>query len=266
MKNLSLYYYECAGQQAGPLAADQLIAQGVKATTMVWREGMLGWAPADTIPELRTLFAPSIPAPAQPALPTKAQPATLTRPRMSPAAPARSIFTGKNLLLGLVVLLAIGGEVASRIEPDAADSTPTGQQSDAPAQEEEVKEIGYAANHLHDEDAETGSEEAEVEEPVVSKATTHYWYGCASCGKLITASKEPGYSKCPAKTGISGTDHSWGNLGEIGDKQYTCYFCSASVSTQSRPEPGKCLMSPNKGGTSGLGHKWEESGVSITRH
>jgi hypothetical protein len=170
MKNLSLYYYECAGQQAGPLAADQLVAQGVKATTLVWREGMSSWIPADAVPELRTLFAPSVPAPTQPALPTKAQPATLTRPRMSPAAPARSVFTGKNLLLGLVVLLAIGAEVASRVEPDAADSTPTGQQSDAPAQEEEVKEIGYAANHLHDEEVGGSSEETVAETPTASES------------------------------------------------------------------------------------------------
>lgn len=261
-----MYFYEQAGQQAGPIAGDQLVTNGVRASTLIWREGMPDWVAAGMVPELSDFFAPTISAPTRPALSSSAHQVKPVRPRMPPSTPVRSVFTGKNILMGIVVLLAFGAEVASRTEPDSAVPELKEQQRDAPAQEEEIKEIGYAANHLHDEDAEMSTEEAEVEEPVVSKPITHYWYGCASCGKLFTASKEPGYSKCPAKTGISGTDHSWSNLGEIGDKQYTCYFCSASVSTQSRPESGKCLMSPNKGGVFGLGHQWEESGVSITRN
>ena len=167
--------------------------------------------------------------------------------------------------MGLVVLVAIGAEVASRAKPDMAKSETTGQQDDAPAQEEEVKEIGYAAKHLHDEDALEDREETEAVEPAASESATYYWYGCTSCGKMITAREEPGFSRCPAKTGISGIEHSWEKLGAAGDKHYTCYFCAASVSTDARPELGKCLMSPNKGGISGLGHQWEESGVSINR-
>ena len=263
MEDMSKYYYEQGGQQVGPVTANQLVAQGVTASTLVWCEGMPTWAPAGTVPALRDLFAPPKPAPARPVAPASAHAAKSTRSRMPPPAPAKSVFTGKNLLIGLVVLLAIGAEVASRAKPDAAEPE-TAQQDEIPTQEE-IKEIGYAARHLHEEDALEARGEAVAEESVASKSATYYWYECTSCGKLITARKEPGYNRCPAKTGISGTEHSWEKLGEIGDKHYTCYFCSASVSTDSRPEPGKCLMSPNKGGISGLGHQWEESGVSINR-
>jgi hypothetical protein len=265
MGDVSKYYYEYAGQQMGPVAANQLVARGVTASTLVWREGMSDWAAAETVPALRDLFAPPQPVSSRPAAPTRAQPVRPTRPGMPPPSPARSVFTRKNLLMGLVVLVAIGAEVASRAEPDAAEPERTEQQNDAPAQEEEVKEIGYAAKHLHDEDASEDRVEAQTEESAASESATYYWYGCAFCGKLITAHKEPGFSRCPAKTGISGTEHTWEKLGAVGDKQYTCYFCAASISTDVRPEPGKCLMSPNKGGISGLGHQWEESGVSINR-
>lgn len=256
------YYYEHAGQQAGPVTANQLVAHGVTEYTVVWCEGMANWAAAGTVPALRDLFAPIQPVPALPAAP--AQVAKPTLPRMPPPA-SKSVFTGKNLLIGLVVLVAIGAEVVSRDKPDVAEPNATEQQADAPAQEEEVKEIGYAAKHLHEEDASEDRGEAQAEESAASESATYYWYGCTSCGKLITAREEPGFSRCPAKTGISGIEHSWEKLGAVGDKHYTCYFCAASVSMNARPEPGKCLMSLNKGGISGLGHQWEESGVSINR-
>lgn len=265
MEDINIYYYEQAGQQMGPVAANELVAQGVTTSTLVWCEGMSNWAAAGTVPTLRDLFAPSQPIPVQPAASASTQAAKPTRPRMAPPAPARSVFTGKNLLMGLVVLVAIGAEVASRAEPDAAEPERTEHQDDAPAQEKEVKEIGYAAKHLHDKDASEDRVEAQTKESAASESATYYWYGCTFCGKLITAHKEPGFSRCPAKTGISGTEHTWEKLGAVGDKQYTCYFCAASISTDARPEPGKCLMSPNKGGISGLGHQWEESGVPINR-
>ena len=66
------------------------------------------------------------------------------------------------------MLLALGAEVASRAKSDAAEPAPTKQKNDAPAQEEEIKEIGYAANHLHDEEV-GGSSEETVEETPTAK-------------------------------------------------------------------------------------------------
>lgn len=164
-----LYYYEKEGQQAGPLASNQLVAQGVTASTLVWYEGIPEWVAAGTVPALRDLFAPLQPVTVRPAVPASTQVVKPTRPRMPPPAPTKSVFTSKNILIGLVVLLALGAEVASRAETDAAEPEPTVQQDDAPVQEEEVKEIGYAANHLHDEDADASDEESSMETPAASK-------------------------------------------------------------------------------------------------
>jgi hypothetical protein len=163
------YYYEQAGHQAGPVAASQLVAHGVTAFTLIWCEGMTDWAAAGTVSALRDLFIPPQPVPVRPAVPASTQVAKLTRPRMPPPTPTKSVFTGKNIIIGLVVLLALGAEVASRTEPDTAEPEPTAQQDDAPVQEEEVKEIGYAANHLHDEDAEASGEESSMETTAASK-------------------------------------------------------------------------------------------------
>ena len=158
-----LYFYEQAGQQAGPLPGDQLVAQGVKAATLVWWAEAPDWVAAGTVPELQVFFTPSPPVAT---LPPPAPAASLVkplRPVVPTSTPARSLFTGRNLKIGVVVLLALGAEVASRAKPDVTEPERTERQATAPEPEEEIKEIGYAANHLHNEDASTSGEEPSVE-------------------------------------------------------------------------------------------------------
>ena len=61
------YFIHMNGQQVGPYplatlqqgaSAGQLLAQ-----TPVWREGLAGWQPASTVPELASIFGPSSPPP-----------------------------------------------------------------------------------------------------------------------------------------------------------------------------------------------------------
>jgi len=63
------WYLSVSGQQLGPLPQNQLPAyaqQGqLTAETMVWKQGMAGWAPAGSVPELAALFG----APPQQAAP-----------------------------------------------------------------------------------------------------------------------------------------------------------------------------------------------------
>lgn len=42
--------------QKGPFAVEQLLAQGLKRDTLVWREGMGQWQKAEGVPELAGLF------------------------------------------------------------------------------------------------------------------------------------------------------------------------------------------------------------------
>ena len=50
------YFMIIDGQQRGPFQRDMLVMQGLRPDTYVWREGMLNWAPASTMPELADLL------------------------------------------------------------------------------------------------------------------------------------------------------------------------------------------------------------------
>lgn len=164
-----MYFYEQAGQQAGPLPGDQLVAQGVKAATLVWWAEASDWVTADTVPELQVFFTPSPPVATLPPPAPAANSVKPLRPTMPTRTPAQSVFTGRNLKIGAVVLLALGAELASRAKPDVTEPERIERQATAPEPEEEIKEIGYAANHLHDEDAGVNGEEPEVEPSAASE-------------------------------------------------------------------------------------------------
>lgn len=72
---MKTYYYEAAGQQAGPVAGDLLRAHGVQGTTLVWHAEMSDWAPAASLSELAAFFQP-VPPP----LPKRAGPPPLPAP------------------------------------------------------------------------------------------------------------------------------------------------------------------------------------------
>ena len=80
------YYYEHQGQQAGPVAADQLITHGVNANSLVWHDGMSNWAPAATVPELLSFFL-YIPPP----LPAKIVPVAPSLPLFTAASPTNTV-------------------------------------------------------------------------------------------------------------------------------------------------------------------------------
>lgn len=49
------YYIAQGNEQRGPFTAEQLQAGGLRADTLVWREGMAQWQPAQSVPELQPL-------------------------------------------------------------------------------------------------------------------------------------------------------------------------------------------------------------------
>jgi len=71
------FYVTINGAAVGPLTVQvlqQMIPAGTfSASSLVWRQGMAGWQPASTVPELATLFAPATPTP--PAMPPPVPPA-----------------------------------------------------------------------------------------------------------------------------------------------------------------------------------------------
>ncbi len=50
------YFIVRNGQQAGPFELNQLLAEGVTPTTLVWCEGMTAWTPAQNVPEVAGIF------------------------------------------------------------------------------------------------------------------------------------------------------------------------------------------------------------------
>ena len=50
------YFLADGNVQKGPFPVDQLISQGLKRDTLVWREGMGQWQRADSVAELAVLF------------------------------------------------------------------------------------------------------------------------------------------------------------------------------------------------------------------
>jgi TM2 domain-containing membrane protein YozV len=58
---VSTYYIGDGNTRKGPFNANELTAQGVRAETLIWREGKAQWQPAGSLPELASLFAPSVP-------------------------------------------------------------------------------------------------------------------------------------------------------------------------------------------------------------
>jgi TM2 domain-containing membrane protein YozV len=65
------YFIADGNQRRGPFAQEQLLAQGMRGDTLVWREGMGDWMPASAVAELQSIFGPP-PGPASFAQPAPA--------------------------------------------------------------------------------------------------------------------------------------------------------------------------------------------------
>jgi hypothetical protein len=53
------YYISLRGEQAGPYTRDELQSQGLRRWTPVWNEATWAWTPAESVDELKSLFARS---------------------------------------------------------------------------------------------------------------------------------------------------------------------------------------------------------------
>jgi hypothetical protein len=102
MKN---YYYEAAGQHAGPLSADELRAHGVQGNTLVWCDGMSQWEPAASLEELTALFQPVVPPP----LPKRPGPPPLPSPVLTPTGISDSVLAALPLPSTPVAAFAASG-------------------------------------------------------------------------------------------------------------------------------------------------------------
>ena len=90
---MTQYYLAKGTERLGPFTVEQLLSNGLMPDSLVWTQGMPGWAKAAEVPELMAALAPPAPAPAPPAPPVppvQPQPAVVAAPvaPQAPAAPA----------------------------------------------------------------------------------------------------------------------------------------------------------------------------------
>lgn len=90
--NMNSYFYlDANNQQAGPAPADQLVALGVGANTLVWCQGMTSWMKAGQVAELGGLFMPQ-PTVAPPPLPQEPAPQPTAETIVPAQQPAQQTF------------------------------------------------------------------------------------------------------------------------------------------------------------------------------
>lgn len=89
--------------QRGPFGEHELVGAGLRPETLVWREGMSQWQPAEQLPELQSLFSTQ-PQPAAGPAPAVGY---ATPPFMAPYAtyPAPGDISGKKIAAGICGLL-----------------------------------------------------------------------------------------------------------------------------------------------------------------
>jgi hypothetical protein len=87
------YFLVINNERVGPLPEDKLLAAGMKADTLVWREGMENWMTASNVEGLKSLF-PTVPVGGfTPGLPP-------TMPTFAPAMPARAAQVPQEMPYG----------------------------------------------------------------------------------------------------------------------------------------------------------------------
>jgi hypothetical protein len=117
------YYFASGNEQRGPFALAEFLALGLRADTLVWREGMSQWQPYDSLPELQS--APAAPtttptefiatqSPARPMLlPLDATPSTAAQQLAYRTAPFNTRQTSglaiASMVLGIVAVVTMCG-------------------------------------------------------------------------------------------------------------------------------------------------------------
>ena len=76
------YFLADGNVRRGPFPADQLLRQGMRPDTLVWRDGMPQWQPAEQVPELASMFSGHAQAHAQghPSVPPPPPPGAYSQP------------------------------------------------------------------------------------------------------------------------------------------------------------------------------------------
>ena len=80
-------------------------------------------------------------------------------------------------------------------------------------------------------------------------------YQCRRCRAIIKSNSYPDSRYCSGDKHTKGGDHSWHELGTVGDKNYQCRRCGIIIQTDSYPDSRYC---EDQGNSSGYSHNWHE--------
>lgn len=99
------YYVDAGGKQAGPVGKHELKSRNIGRQTMVWCEGMSGWAPAGSVAELNEIFANIPPSPPSPSVPSSYPSAAPTPSPFNQAQPQVQQKPSSYMWLGICTTL-----------------------------------------------------------------------------------------------------------------------------------------------------------------
>jgi hypothetical protein len=256
------YFYVLEGQQHGPVSADEFMQIGIGEDTLVWSDGMAEWTPANMLPEFQRLVPPPLPTAntQQPIAPDASieQPyvsSTESIPLVNTAMPAIPAPSSKipniiKILTGLVLCVLIDKGCSG--SSNASEAVITDNDTEATsAVSSEGKHTRKQSRKFRNKD------ENDMSDNATSNVDT-------DVTEVTPEDDAPSRVQVEFGNGGSnlGTNHSEGN----GEKEYTCYFCSATKLSKDRPDRGRCPQSPKKDEMSGYGHQWEESGKPVNRY
>lgn len=261
---MKTFYFVLNNEQNGPFSVEDLLILGVNKDTLVWAEGMAEWEPAGAVPEFLEHVQPVSPALLPVVDPQPMSLGVLERQSYVPngakaipsalpvalASPASNSFSWRKIIGGFSVLFLLLLVSYSFDDSDNEAASIADKESVNEIDSEVIPEKQHRRKSRR---------KAKVDESVNTSPESD-----------ASATEVPSEDEAPAKfrvvfgnrDGESETDHSGGN----DEKEYTCYYCSATKLSKDLPDRGRCPESPKKDEMSGYGHKWEESGKPVNRY
>lgn len=108
----SYYYVDASNKAAGPYDLAALVAQGINASTLVWKAGLSSWVPAAQVPEV----AAALKAASQPTVAAASQ--TVAEPEPTAAAASQTVAASQPTA-------AAASQTVAEPEPTAAAASQT---------------------------------------------------------------------------------------------------------------------------------------------
>ena len=122
----SYYYVDASNKAAGPYDLAALVAQGINASTLVWKAGLSSWVPAAQVPEVAAALKAASQPTAAAASQTVAEPeSTAAAASQTVAEPEPTAAAASQTVAGPEPTAAAASQTVAEPEPTAAAASQT---------------------------------------------------------------------------------------------------------------------------------------------